>query len=290
MSMDNGQPVTGVQVGISANNVASMFINHQYHVVGPEPIQVKTDAVGSIKIVERVLNLVGTRLTVSVGSKRAQINPMEKTMKNAIIQYPDGRTDSLILPGTDEEKMAKIASSNEHIFKACAKTAAAPSMAAASMLPHVSSRASHDTFTLPSILVDAGDLFFCIKHDIESGVDRAITFVEDTAPGLYVVVLNIAGRTFHALLHGVAKIAAGVKWVYNAVTSSIKELLKYLEYIFELPEMRPKKQVIIMLIDRRRDICALKALVDHQSFKESLSSNKRSSYGPLISRLNTIVM
>jgi hypothetical protein len=46
MSMDNGQPVTGVQVGISANNVTSMFINHLYYVVGPAPIHVKTDAVG----------------------------------------------------------------------------------------------------------------------------------------------------------------------------------------------------------------------------------------------------
>jgi hypothetical protein len=188
-------------------------------------------------------------MAVSVGSKRAQINQMKKTVKNAIIQYPDGRTDSLILPGTDEEKMAKIASSNEHLFKACAKTAAAPSMAAASMLPDVSSRASHDTFTLPSILVAAGDLFSWIKHDTESGVDRAITPLEDTVTGLYVVVLNISGRTFHALLDGVAKIAAGVKWVYNAVTSSIKELLKYLEYIFELPEMRPKKQVIKIIFN-----------------------------------------
>ena len=51
-STATGQPAAGVPVSISATNVASVRINYLYYVIGPAAIQVSTDPLGVVTIVE----------------------------------------------------------------------------------------------------------------------------------------------------------------------------------------------------------------------------------------------
>ena len=58
----NGRAAANVPVSLTATNVTSVYINHLYYVVGPDPIQVETDALGTVTtVVEQAHSLAGTR-------------------------------------------------------------------------------------------------------------------------------------------------------------------------------------------------------------------------------------
>ncbi|GAA2104534.1 hypothetical protein GCM10009841_22640 [Microlunatus panaciterrae] len=257
----NSQPVPGLQVAISASCVSSVYLNYLYYVLGPTPVQAETDALGVITIVEAVDTLAGSRLYVSVDGQTTTINPMEKVfskaasldspdlLSTATIKAPDGTTRPLIAPGTDPGLLQQVADGNKQLAAAYAAVANRPApagqvsgMVGAEPLSRglTSFVLTTPVGDLSSILVDAGDLFERLKHD----VDHVIQVVEDTATGVWNFIVTLAGEAYHCVLDCVEKVVAAVQWLYTMVKTAVEDLIKYLEFLFEWADFTRTKKVI----------------------------------------------
>lgn len=242
----NGQAVANVPVSLCAANVTSVYINHLYYVVGPTPIEVETDALGTVTIVEQTHSLAGTRFTATVGQQQVpEINPMQNaftrnsqyttasSLQGAQIVNRDGSTRPLIPPGTSQEDLQRVAYSNQCLAKAygdIASTQTASGIAIAARRPAegvVPASLLAAGFG-DSILVDLGDLFSWL----ESGIESAIDFIEDAAEGVWYLVATIAGKVFHGVLDCVEKIVAAITWVYNAIKVAIEDVIAFLQFLF----------------------------------------------------------
>ena len=132
----NRQAAPNVSVALSATSVTSVYINHLYYVIGPQPIHVVTDSLGSITIVELAQTLAGTRFTATVDAAPLAINPMDAPfqrsaaldsvakLKGAVITNRDGSTRPFIPMGTSDDALGAVAQSNQDLGKAYAKLAA----------------------------------------------------------------------------------------------------------------------------------------------------------------------
>jgi hypothetical protein len=65
----SGLQAPNVAVTLTATNVTSVYVNHLYYLIGPSPIQLTTDALGTITIVETTSSLTATRYQISVASQ-----------------------------------------------------------------------------------------------------------------------------------------------------------------------------------------------------------------------------
>ena len=264
----NNQPAVGLPVNITATNVTSVYINYLYYVIGQIPIQVPTDSLGSLTIVEAVNTVAGTRLNISANGTSLTVNPMDKAFKkaasldtpdklsNAQITYYDGTTKALVPSGTSSDDLKVVADGNTQLSKAYAAVATSPLPTAlaraASLGVHiVPARGGAAAMTMPSPLagidsvpVDPGDFLSWLGHEIESGLAEAIHFVEDTATGIWTFVATIAGQAYHAVLDCVEKVVGAVEWLYDVLKTAIEDLLKFLEFLFEFADMKRTKQVI----------------------------------------------
>jgi hypothetical protein len=85
----NHQPIAKAAVSISSRTRTGVYINHLYYVLDPTGIDLVTDELGSVTVVEWVNSLTGTRLKVS--GLAEEINPMDTPFKKAF--SPDSKTN-----------------------------------------------------------------------------------------------------------------------------------------------------------------------------------------------------
>jgi hypothetical protein len=247
----SGQPASKVPVSVSASNVTSVYINHIYYVIGPTPIEVTPDALGSLTIVESVDTLTGTQLTIGAADASVKINPMDKPLKaaaglttegqlrGATIHYLDGTTKPLVAPGTSSPNLQLVANGNQQVSQSYTSMGqpARPSVAlhAASM----AAAASPD-----SILVDVGDFFAWLGHEIDIGIENFVHFIEDTAKGVWSIIIKIAEKTYQAVLNTVEAVVSAATWLYNAIKTAVKDLISFLEFLFDPADLKRTKEVI----------------------------------------------
>ncbi|AQH05586.1 hypothetical protein A9R05_41935 (plasmid) [Burkholderia sp. KK1] len=249
VSGPDGMPRANVSVSLSANNVTSVYVNHLYYLVGPDPVQVATDDTGSITVVEAVETLSGTRFTVTLGDQSLTINPMDKPLnklgqlnsvsklRSAKITAGDGSTRSLVSASVSEQDLAAVALSNTQLHTAY------KSVSRTGYVSHVVSGtpSSHNlTGFADAIMTDLGDLF----NWLESGVEHVVDIVRDAATDVWHFVAHIAGEVYHGALDCVEKIAGAVKWVFNAIETAIVEVIHFLEFLFEWTDILATHRVM----------------------------------------------
>lgn len=264
-----GQPAAGVPVSISATNVASVRINYLYYVIGPTAIQVNTDPLGVVTIVEPLQTVSGTRLTVSAGGAQVTINPMDGAFKqaaalntptllsHATITYQDGTTKKLVPAGASPADLQAVATGNTQLSQAYATLPAMQpgvtsaflvSAAVVNAAGRVPAPAVATSLVSPdSLLVDAGDLFSWLGEQLESGVDYVVQLLEDGATKLWNFVVTIADQAYQCVLNCVETVAAAAQWLYSVIKTGVEDLLKYLEFLFEWDDVTRTKQVLANL-------------------------------------------
>lgn len=268
----DGQPAGAATVGVSASNVTSVYINYLYRVIGPTPIQVAADELGIVTIVEPVRSVAGTRLTVEVYGSQVSINPMEhafhraaalttpQQLRNARVSCPDGSTKPLVPAGTSDADLHSVASGNRQLSRAYAAVAptsvAPPSPGRAvdgTVLAATPALAAGGPVSLQlpsfggdveSVLVDAGDLFSWLGHQIVEGVEHVVRLIEDGATGLWTFVATVANETYHCVLDCVEKVVGAVEWLYSVIKTAVADLIRYLEFLFEWADIRRTKEVV----------------------------------------------
>lgn len=270
-STATGQPAGGVPVTISATNVASVRINYLYYVIGPTPIQLNTDPLGVLTIVEPVQTMAGTRLSVAAGGAQANINPMDSAftkaaalntptlLANAAITYQDGTTKKLVPAGTSQASLQAVATGNTQLSQAYATLPPAqPAVASAFVASATTVRAfvagqapvpavATSLVSPDSILVDAGDLFSWLGEQFESGIEYVVQLIEDGATKLWNFIVTIAGQRYQCVLNCIETVAAAAQWLYSAIKTAVQDLLKYLEFLFEWGDIARTKNVLTNL-------------------------------------------
>ncbi len=243
-------------VQLTASSRGGFYINQLYYVLDEKlPITVKTDASGSITIVEAVAGVTARKLQVSLGGEqKLTINPMDKPMskladldspdklKNAQIKAPDGSSKNLVASGVGDDDVKAAATGLKNLSTAWGSLQSPNSSAAAvsfaAEMP-LEARSLGD-----EIVVAAGDLWMWLK----TGVEHVIEVIKDAATNLWRVVVTIAGKVYHAILDAVEKVAGALEWVFNAIKTGIEDLLKYLSYLFEWQDITRTKDVLKSLI------------------------------------------
>jgi hypothetical protein len=258
-----GQAAQNVSVKLTATNVTSVYINHLYYIIGPSPIEVLTDALGTVTIVETATTLAGTRFQVSVASQpQVPVNTMDAawarnaqytttdSLKLAQIVDNKGNKRDFIPAGTAGDDLDRVAYSNKCLAMAYAKVAAAPppdkARPAAFVLGPPRTAALAAAGISDGIVVDIGDLFSWL----ESGVKAAIHLVEDAANDVWLFVATIGEAVYHGVLDCVEAVVAAATWVYNAIKVLVDDILLFLQFLFEWPDILVTHKVLKTLILR----------------------------------------
>lgn len=261
VNTDTDQPAANVSTKISSDSVVNVYINGLYYVLDPTGVDVETDASGAITVVQPVDNLSCAVLTITAGSSTVTQNPMTKpfqkataltsvsALQGATITSQDGSTRPLIQAGTSTGALQQVADSNSQITQAYTsldKKTSAPAADLALATAPVSTVS--DLSLSGNIFVDAGDLFSWLGHEIESGVEHVIHLIEDAAKDVWSVIVTIAGKTYQAVLNTVNAVVNAVEWIYNAIKTAITDLLDFLEFLFDIADMKRTKDVVKNLL------------------------------------------
>ncbi len=243
-----GEPASQVMVNLSSRSNSSVYINHMYYVIGPKPIQVETDAMGELTVVEAVKSVTGARLTASIvheATTKVEINPMHKPIQKAVslqtpaklqdatITHQDGTTKKLVKSGVSTHQLQAVATANQQLAKVYdhvskPKGATAPQAAVSS------------TTVTDALLVDAGDLLSWVGHEI----GQAAEIVWDVAKRVYKFEIMIADQMYHAILHGIEEIGGALHAMYADVVADAEDVVSYLKFLFDLDSMRRTKNVM----------------------------------------------
>jgi hypothetical protein len=259
------RPDDKVAVRITASNVVSVLINNVYYVLTPDvPVEVPTDPVGSVTVVERVNSLSGTRLELSIVDKTGngngaayKINPMDKPLekmstelsskdglRNARITNSDGSTRQLLKPGASDGDLNRLVNDVKVLGNSYSSASAQPVSRSVAPLPPAPALAAAPAMAvsrgLDSNLVDPGDLFLCLANEV-GAVWREL---EEVAEGVQRFIVEIAGKVYQCLLETAEQIAAAAEWVFAKVVSAVEDLVKYLEYLFEWNDIKRTKEVM----------------------------------------------
>jgi hypothetical protein len=279
---EHRQPANNVTIAVSAKeNVTSVYINHLYYIVGPAAIHVKTDAVGSVTIVEAVPRLTGTQFDVSVvddAASKESINPMEKPFKKATdlqsveslkgatitiyVKGPDGphkaTPRNLIRDGVDDTTLKKVAHLNQQLTEAYANPKKGPTRKTVLELTQDSLEYG---FTVPEDApkVDAGDLFQFLETKsaevkLRAAVNQAggLATTQESFWEMLVrwfedaweFVVKIGEAFYRCVLEVIEDFVSVVRWVFDEIVTAIEYLIEFLQYLFEWDDFKRTKDVI----------------------------------------------
>ncbi|MFO1056578.1 MAG: hypothetical protein U1E53_06365 [Dongiaceae bacterium] len=249
---DSGAPAGTKAMQVSARSLTPVFINHLYYVIGPDPIEIETDAAGRLTVVEAVQSLAGAHLTFSIGSGVANVDPIHgPLLKTTALDTPDklkavvvpsaqGAARHLLPGGTTTDVLQRIADANRSLQAAHAAVGGAPADGAPRAMPAASAAitltASHP--------VDVGDLFAMIAHGVEAAIKHELHVILDAAKGVWTAVLRIADEVYHAALVSLEAIAAAATWLYKQAQVLVQDLIDYCKLLFNPAALRRTKDVL----------------------------------------------
>lgn len=283
----DGQPTGGKTVSIKApNGVTSVYINHLYYVVGPEPIKVATDAAGNVTIVEAISRLDGTQFNVSVDgdavTKPCTINPMadsrwanaqletlktEADLNGAFIYYQKkgASPKKLVTEGAGSTDVRNAAKNIKNLFKTKDDLPVRRNASNSALLSSTERSPEYKGFIKDGIprVVDGGDLLSMLEskhaHHLataqaqggasargESLWDAIVDFFE----GLWNFVVRIGEEIFTFIIETIEEVYAVIKYVFTKVVDTLNDILDYLKYLFEPDDIRRTKDVMKNLILR----------------------------------------
>lgn len=280
---EDGQPVPGIELGVLASNSTALHINYLHYSAGPvTPVLVTTDDDGSVTIMETVGTLAGSQITVTAGTSKVVINPMDKafskaaalttpdSLSRAEITSPDGSTQPLVATGTSGTDLQTVATANQSLGNAYG-TQTTPTSVAVPGRPGVAPGSRRETAhptrgkdrrpggkghgpggkgkgpggTSGGLLdVNIGDLLRAVGNAIVDETLDEIQVLEDAASATWQLIVRIAGQTFQAVLDSVESIAESAYHLLSMIVDDIKKVLAYLEFLFEWRDITRTKEVL----------------------------------------------
>lgn len=255
VQLDDGEnnPLANTEVMISASSPIPVYINNLYYLINTDPIPVVSDALGSLTMIQTIDDLSSVELTIAERSGTSvTINPMEKPfnksvsldskekLKNAVIIYTDGTTRPLIKNSVSDADLESVALANKNLALAYQSVSADGALFRAKRMALNSGNAVVAESILNGITTDIGDLF----RWLESGIVHTLEIIENAMTGLWHFVVQIGEKIYQSVLDTVEAVVGAVRWVYNTIKVAVKDLLKYLEFLFDWKDITLTKDVM----------------------------------------------
>ncbi|MBK8458924.1 MAG: hypothetical protein IPL43_00815 [Micropruina sp.] len=274
----NNKPAAGAKIALSSPTVTSVYINHLYYLVGPTPIHVATDAVGTLTIVEAVPRLTGAQWQMAVvddPSSATAVNPMHKAFKKAtdlqstkalrdasIPTYVNGQLVTprkLVRDGVDDGTLGQVAHLNMQCAAVYADPKKPPSPAHLKAMAAVGA-----SFVVPADApkVDSGDLFQYLETRPTQLRARAHAAAESLAEeqlgaqetfwemlvrwfeDAWEFVVKIGEAIYRCVLSVIEDVVSAVRWVFDKIVAAIEDLIEFLQYLFEWDDFKRTKDVL----------------------------------------------
>lgn len=248
---EQDQPIAGHALYLSASTRTPYYINHLYYILDIEPIPVLTDVIGSITLVQEVDDITGTIISVSEKEGTPiEINPMNKPfgkvaalntadkLQDAKITYSDGTTKRLVSSDVSQQDLEKVAQANVSLTEAYAQLSGVSIQKDITML-QMARVAPLEGF-IDAIVTDVGDLF----KWLETGIEHVLDIVKNTATGFWHFVVKIGEEIYQGVLDCVEKVIGAIRWVFDIVKTAIKDLIKFLSFLFEWDDITRTQEVL----------------------------------------------
>ncbi|KAL6411777.1 hypothetical protein AUP68_04154 [Ilyonectria robusta] len=265
----NDLPARNVPLTISTKSRTPVYMNGLYYVLGQTPVNVETDSMGSVTVIEATENLNGTILGVSAdptnASEMVTINPMDKPFKKlATLNTKDALKDAtfptntkaggliapselapLVSPSTSDED-AKVVADNmgklKTVYDGFNKPKAQP-------VAHITGRAVPATnlfapLSLRSvdqdIAIAIGDLFQWLKSEAEA----VIRIVQEEASEVWHFLATIAGKVYRAVLDTAEAVVGAVEWAFKQIKTAVDNVVHFVEFLFQWDDIRRTKDAM----------------------------------------------
>ncbi|KAB8279033.1 hypothetical protein BDV30DRAFT_247699 [Aspergillus minisclerotigenes] len=217
---ENELAASGATLKVSTASRTPVYINGLYYVLGQSPIEVKADSTGLMTVIEETPNINGATLIVSTdgGVTTTAINPMGKSF----------------------EKLGKL-NSKDSLRDASfpSETCGGGVVGTPRKSPLVKS--STKDSDLDKVAANMAGLN---KAWLESGVEAVVEVIWHEATQAWHFIATIAGDIYRAILDTVEAVVAAVEWIFNAIKTAIKEIIQFIEFLFEWDDIKRTKNVL----------------------------------------------
>ena len=186
-----------------------VYVNHlSIYLIGLSSVQLTTDALGTITIVEATASLAATRYQVAAGSDpQIPVNTMDaawkrnsqyttaQSLQSAKIVNRDGTTRDFVPAGTSPAHVQLVATSNQSLAQAYDSVSSAPTPPSkpGRSPRRLGSRSRPATSSMALLLRPRRPAGW-----LASGVDALVQVVKDVANEVWHIVVTIGGAIYHA--------------------------------------------------------------------------------------------
>ncbi|KAF5656300.1 hypothetical protein FCIRC_13731, partial [Fusarium circinatum] len=239
-------PASNTTVRLSAHSRTPVYINGLYCVIPPAPIQIPTDAGGSLTIIDTTEGLNAAVLTVSVEDDPAiTINSMRKSMDKLTSLNSTSKLRGAQFPSTTVAGGVVGSPDYTHLVDPSVNDDDVSNVAITWIFGDLFNGLVGDFEDWAGKLADtigslAGDFWSWMKHNAEA----LGQLVKDAATGTLHFFAKIGDSVYHAVLYTMHAIAGAAEWIYKKIKTGIQDLLGFLEMLFEWDDIRRSKDVI----------------------------------------------
>lgn len=260
------QPAAGAELTIATATRTPVFINGLYYLIGPSPVKVKADTMGTVTVIEATDDINSAQLNVSTsdGTSRLQISPMDKSFAKLAelnsesslrsASFPSetkaggtrGATShtSLVSPSTAQGDVQAVASNVGKLGSIYSSVGQGSSLATADaasrrVVPKAFFAASPSSLG-DDLAIAAGDLYRWLR----SGADAVVDILKDEISDTWHIFATIAGKVYRAVLDTADAVVGAIEWVFNAVKTGIEDIIRYVEFLFDWDDISRSKDVM----------------------------------------------
>lgn len=261
---ENDLPADKATVSITTPARTPVFINGLYYVLSQTPVQVVTDRTGSVTVVEATEDINAAVLTVTCnGGSPQEVNPMAKSFKKLTALTTEDAFRRATVPeiitaggvvgsvpsvpivdaSTSSEDLRGVAAGLDHLQDAYTEVQPGSSLVCFNkgVIPATLFYSSGSVRGLgDAIAIAAGDIFQWLK----SGVEYIIDIIKDIATDTWHFIARIAGKVYSAVLDTVEAVNGAIEWIFNAIKTTIEDLIPFIQFLFEWNDISRTKHVM----------------------------------------------
>ncbi|KFZ23685.1 hypothetical protein V502_01836 [Pseudogymnoascus sp. VKM F-4520 (FW-2644)] len=254
----NGNGVPNTSIMLTAVSPVSVYINHAYHIMGPDiPVSVTTDPTGTVTVIEETQTLSGVNFQVEVPGlgplkevdPQSNVSDRLSTIKSGddlmdvTITAADGSKSPLI-PKTVAKSDADHAASLLQILMFLKKRL--PSDGSRQVQEQTSTggfakRTTEEWRKFARSQESTGRIFEMLWGDFHRFLHKVWKYVDDiyleTVDGVVRFVVKIGEEICSAVLDSVAAVLGAVEFVFKNIEVDFDDLMKWLGFIFNWPDI-----------------------------------------------------
>lgn len=250
---DTCRPFSLAKVNLSSSGWVNLIVNGTDYSVGAEPVEVQTDAMGTLTIVQPSDDVSGTTYTLSnapggpniFSSGGFRIDPSVKVQ---------GKLGALSTP----EALRRVGAEGRDEDVAAAAKAISKMH---SLINDVSNPTSRSTNIVPTItsvhsFADVAHVAWDFWEWVKAKASEVTDFIIEKLAEAWRFVVKIAGQVWSFVLDSAAAIIKGITFVLDKVGLGLKKLWEYVQYVFNWEDIKTTYSGLKSMVNASLDFAA----------------------------------